>query len=1045
MGEEVTLFEHNEIAYTKLCEALKTNRCATINHATGTGKSFIALKYLYNNRDKKYLYLAPTYPIIEQLKQSAKKIGINPKDLNIDTMIYRNLLEMDMDKLYEKYDGIIFDEYHRVGAFKTYKKIKELKYKLVNSNDDKKFIGLTATPIRYLDNERNMTKEVFDNVVASTLPLSDAMIDGLLPVPYYINSKISCVQLYNKILKKMQDYPPVEEKKEILKKLLEIGKEINNEDLDKSKMINKYITEKDGKYIVFCSNINRLNEYYTQIDKWFSKFKNVKKYKVHSGIEKEKNQQSLNEFNNNKEGISVMLCVELLNEGIHVDDIDGVILLRKTISPIIYFQQIGRALSFSGRNRQIKIFDLVNNFEHHNAIDLIYKEYADEIKKRIKEQPEKADEYKEKLERFKIKDETQDIIKRLYEINKSVDRDELINSKVEYAVTVFEDIFKETEEDILISNDIFKEAFGVLSKHYKYVTTDQFIRLQKLNAVLPMELSYTLEEREQLLNGFDTIHEKEKNVSNVVINQLIQFVHKNGRNVKLNEDDINEKNLAMKYLYFLPSLEIKQKEKIKNVLMDYDIPFKSYEKALFGIELLPEDFDDIIRRSKKYIDSNHIIPEYLVESINNVVYNYDVEQNIELLDIIESNVELIKKINKEKTEKRYEKVNKIMEIITNNESASKKDLEELGVFEMLEGLSISEINYLKRQYTNIKKKYYKGLYDIETIDEIHEFKDNVKTLDENELMKLIHSNQNDINMFLPIKQYVEYLSRHNGQFPKENSQNLKEREIAQNYKKLMDSKAAIDIIDIIKSDTNILLFRPEFILEKIFDKKYNNILTKKELLIKQFCEIKEEEYKSLFDLEKKDVMQQFCMDVKRLKLSDLPNFIKQAKLQEEKCLCLKKYYEFIIDNNGKKPEVNSNNELESKTALLYKEYVDNGLIEDVSNQIITDDIERLNLQGKEIKKVLNEKYNSVEVKRIILQNVEFLLKNQRRPLNNSRDKNEKILAELYKEKCIKLLSDDEITELNKLFNSSKYLTNTSVQYAKNKKMEEMQNEKQYFK
>ncbi len=53
---EISLFEHNEIAYQKLIEALKTSRSTTINHATGTGKSFIALKYLYEHRDKKYLY-----------------------------------------------------------------------------------------------------------------------------------------------------------------------------------------------------------------------------------------------------------------------------------------------------------------------------------------------------------------------------------------------------------------------------------------------------------------------------------------------------------------------------------------------------------------------------------------------------------------------------------------------------------------------------------------------------------------------------------------------------------------------------------------------------------------------------------------------------------------------------------------------------------------------------------------------------------------------------------------------------------------------------
>ena len=45
--KKVELFEHNEIAYKKLIKSLENNKCTTINHATGTGKSFIMLKYLY--------------------------------------------------------------------------------------------------------------------------------------------------------------------------------------------------------------------------------------------------------------------------------------------------------------------------------------------------------------------------------------------------------------------------------------------------------------------------------------------------------------------------------------------------------------------------------------------------------------------------------------------------------------------------------------------------------------------------------------------------------------------------------------------------------------------------------------------------------------------------------------------------------------------------------------------------------------------------------------------------------------------------------------
>lgn len=34
--------------------------------------------------------------------------------------------------------------------------------------------------------------------------------------------------------------------------------------------------------------------------------------------------------------MKLLYCIDMLNEGVHVDDIDGVILLRPTVSPIIY-------------------------------------------------------------------------------------------------------------------------------------------------------------------------------------------------------------------------------------------------------------------------------------------------------------------------------------------------------------------------------------------------------------------------------------------------------------------------------------------------------------------------------------------------------------------------------------------------------------------------------------------------------------------------------------------------------------------------------------
>ena len=50
----------------------------------------------------------------------------------------------------------------------------------------------------------------------------------------------------------------------------------------------------------------------------------------------------------------------MVTEGIHADNISGVIFLRPTASPNVYLQQMGRALS-SGKRIRPLIIDMVNN------------------------------------------------------------------------------------------------------------------------------------------------------------------------------------------------------------------------------------------------------------------------------------------------------------------------------------------------------------------------------------------------------------------------------------------------------------------------------------------------------------------------------------------------------------------------------------------------------------------------------------------------------------------------------------------------------------
>lgn len=69
----------------------------------------------------------------------------------------------------------------------------------------------------------------------------------------------------------------------------------------------------------------------------------------------------------------------MLNEGVHIDGICGVILFRPTISPIIYKQQIGRALSANAR-REPLIFDIVANVYNLFSVDSLQGEIAETVR-----------------------------------------------------------------------------------------------------------------------------------------------------------------------------------------------------------------------------------------------------------------------------------------------------------------------------------------------------------------------------------------------------------------------------------------------------------------------------------------------------------------------------------------------------------------------------------------------------------------------------------------------------------------------------------------
>lgn len=138
-------------------------------------------------------------------------------------------------------------------------------------------------------------------------------------------------------------------------------------------IFDKHITDRTGKYIVFCSNIDHLREMQRNVAAWFSRIDKEPHIYTAYSLDSATEQEFESFKQDESDHLKLLFCIDMLNEGVHVENISGVILFRPTVSPIIYKQQIGRALSASKTKDPI-IFDIVNNIENLYAIGTIQQE-----------------------------------------------------------------------------------------------------------------------------------------------------------------------------------------------------------------------------------------------------------------------------------------------------------------------------------------------------------------------------------------------------------------------------------------------------------------------------------------------------------------------------------------------------------------------------------------------------------------------------------------------------------------------------------------------
>ena len=171
------LFEHNQTAYEAAVRMLSERGKAAVIHPTGTGKSFIGFKLCEDNPDKRICWLSPSRYIFQtQLENLAETSdGYQPDNIFFNT--YAKLMNAAPEEIAEiQPNYIILDEFHRCGAELWGAGVDAV----LKAYPDVPVLGLSATAIRYLDNQRNMTDELFDGNIASEMTLGEAIVRNIL-------------------------------------------------------------------------------------------------------------------------------------------------------------------------------------------------------------------------------------------------------------------------------------------------------------------------------------------------------------------------------------------------------------------------------------------------------------------------------------------------------------------------------------------------------------------------------------------------------------------------------------------------------------------------------------------------------------------------------------------------------------------------------------------------------------------------------------------------------------------------------------------------
>lgn len=341
------------------------NRALLIS-ATGTGKTYasaFAMRELGFNR---VLFLVHRSTLAKQAlksyrnvfddKKSMGIVGAGHGDYDADyifAMVETLHKEENLRRFVPDYfDCVVMDEAHHSPA-NTYLKVMEyFKPKL--------FLGMTATPDKREDNSdsRNVY-ELFNYQIAYEIRLQQAMEEDLLcPFHYFGISDISLLTDEQVKAKKMSEE--------------DFGKLTSDERV-------KHVLEQANYYgysgkrvkgLIFCSRNRECEELSAKFNEL-----GLRTIALSGGNEEKEREVAFERLAMDEEDatdemqpLDYIFSVDILNEGVDIVEVNQVIMLRPTQSPIVFIQQLGRGLRKASDKEYVVILDFIGNYSRNFMI-----------------------------------------------------------------------------------------------------------------------------------------------------------------------------------------------------------------------------------------------------------------------------------------------------------------------------------------------------------------------------------------------------------------------------------------------------------------------------------------------------------------------------------------------------------------------------------------------------------------------------------------------------------------------------------------------------